>query len=1570
MAQKDVKGMGLEEIQGELHRYYDRLTSGICLIGMEAGEPILFVNKGMLKIYHCMDEAEFYRFTGRRFRGMVEGEDYYPVAHMSEPDHPEFVTFRFRTRDDHFRRAEGSASVISLEDGTKAWLLQIISSELKGSSTHNDPLTGLLGMRLFFKRALQVARQESPKGRLSEYCPTYFNLTNFRLYNSLHGLAAGDHCLKHIAAILRQYFPGSLISHFSADGFGILAKREDIFQKIEVTCSRVNAYINNSNIVLKAGVCLLEDDDIHIVRHTFDMAKIACDTIKTDATRCWAIYTRDMGEALEKRAFVLENFNAALEKGHIKVYYQPVVRSMTGKICGAEALARWEDPVYGRLMPNVFIPVLEQARLIHKLDIYVLNQVAKQLHYHLINKLPVLPVSVNLSRHDFNLMDPFVMVENIVDRYDLQRDYIRIEVTETALVKEKHNLVQTLRQFQRSGYQVWLDDFGSAYSSLNVLHNYHFDELKIDMAFLRNFNEKSRRILKAIVLMAKELGVHTLAEGAETKAQVDFLRQIGCEKMQGYYFGRPMSYEDIQLFCAHYEYGQETRREEPVYDKAGLINVVTDVPVAVFHYDGTRAGILSANPAFRRVIGEALPGYNGRDLPLWLDDLSFRQRLQPCLDELIASGREQVVTYIEEDHYLQLHLELIGGTQGRYLGRAWVYNIADAGEDKEAHRIDYLLRNILKLYKGLYYLNLQDDTFEVIKTAMPNRVEGQVQKGIPDLLTDYAEHFVYDDDRKRFLSFLDFDNVRRQASQSQTASTGSVFRIKQADGSYRWMVFLAMFLRNDGRQDVLLCCRDDVWETARDRKSLLPVLATSFGIHELEPARQPYFRLLRELSQAMIHYSDIKFFWKDRARRFAGVSQSFLDYYGLKDDKILIGKTDEDVGWHINGQDYQEAELAVLERGEVMRDVIGECLVHGRLHRITATKFPIYRGKHIIGLLGYFNDLEEADAKKEALQKISFVDKETGLLNFRGLLLAAEEYMENYRRRGNDYVCIMLEVPEYEQIFQDYGEEVARKLLQAITQQLLAINSLKETMAHLSGSRFFCITNQDLDRDFRNTLLKLTNAIHSITDIDGYSCTLYLQYAIAQGSEGRDFDEIMQLLRERLEDAKEQRYGQAVYISDRLVFDKEKFDKLDEEVSIIDPDTYELVYVNEYMQKSYGLSDAYSWVGEKCYKLLAGLDAPCADCINGKLRRDSFYTVMRRNRKTEQHVFMRTTLIPWQGKNYRFSMAADINPYISHDLAENNVIFREVMANEVIAIGMREADPDVGLRKMLEKIGHSLQAERVLVFEEQGSRVSATYEWHQEDLQPIAHTLQHIPINSLRPLYDTFDAKQMAIIEDAPDFIRKHPGFHAHVPGIRRLVSGHLTQSGRSLGFTEVINPSALAFKSAGLLLSTLTLFLAIMLRNRDTFRSLERLSATDQLTGVGNRRGFAEYRRALPDGISLAFIFGDLNGLKQTNDTQGHEAGDQLIRQAAQIMKGLTGDIAVFRMGGDEFMIIARNADEAQARRLIKDLRARYRSSGISMALGYIVCQTPIVNIDDVLSQVDRKMYADKERIYGRRHL
>lgn len=147
-----------------------------------------------------------------------------------------------------------------------------------------------------------------------------------------------------------------------------------------------------------------------------------------------------------------------------------------------------------------------------------------------------------------------------------------------------------------------MDDFGSGYSSFNVLQNFHFDELKIDMAFLRNFNDQSRKIIKSIVLMAKSLGVHTLAEGAETQEQVDFLRSVGCEKIQGYFYGRPMKYDDLRVHCRDKNLREETRQEEFAYDKLGLINVLTGAPVALCAVNDKSMRILYENDAYKKVL--------------------------------------------------------------------------------------------------------------------------------------------------------------------------------------------------------------------------------------------------------------------------------------------------------------------------------------------------------------------------------------------------------------------------------------------------------------------------------------------------------------------------------------------------------------------------------------------------------------------------------------------------------------------------------------------------------------------------------------------------------------------------------------------------------------------------------------------------------------------------------------------------------------------------------------------------------------------------------------------------------
>ena len=285
---------------------------------------------------------------------------------------------------------------------------------------------------------------------------------------------------------------------------------------------------------------------------------------------------------------------------------------------------------------------------------------------------------------------------------------------------------------------------------------------------------------------------------------------------------------------------------------------------------------------------------------------------------------------------------------------------------------------------------------------------------------------------------------------------------------------------------------------------------------------------------------------------------------------------------------------------------------------------------------------------------------------------------------------------------------------------------------------------------------------------------------------------------------------------------------------------------------------------------------------------------------------------------------------------------------------------------MMARIGETLQAERFLIFEENGrGTVSSTYEWRRDTAESVMKDTQDVPIASLKPLYDHFEHNHMLILHEVEPFLQFHPGFQPMIQGLTSLISGHLVQSGHSLGFTEVVNPASESFSSATFLLSSLTSVIAIMLRNRDMIRRLESYSYRDQLTGISNRRALLSYIRTIPDGTSLAFIFGDINGLKKENDTKGHEAGDRLIQRSADVLAEAADRDHVFRMGGDEFLLIAENIGQKKADALLQSLQETYAARRLSVALGYTVKKSPITNIDAVLSETDALMYENKRRMH-----
>ena len=241
----------------------------------------------------------------------------------------------------------------------------------------------------------------------------------------------------------------------------------------------------------------------------------------------------------------MDSIDRAIKENWIKVFYQPVVLAENRKLCGMEALARWEDPVYGMLPPADFVPVLEEYRQIYKLDMYILEKVCTDIFEAKKTGTYYVPISINFSRLDFELIDVVAAVDDCLNRHAVQKDMIHVEITESALSENGVQLRQAIDRFKGEGYALWLDDFGSGYSGLNVLQDFEFDMMKIDMKFLHNFseNEKIRPILKSIVSLAKEIGMQTLTEGVETEEIFEFLRSIGCERMQGYLFGKPMPKE-------------------------------------------------------------------------------------------------------------------------------------------------------------------------------------------------------------------------------------------------------------------------------------------------------------------------------------------------------------------------------------------------------------------------------------------------------------------------------------------------------------------------------------------------------------------------------------------------------------------------------------------------------------------------------------------------------------------------------------------------------------------------------------------------------------------------------------------------------------------------------------------------------------------------------------------------------------------------------------------------------------------------------------------------------------------
>jgi diguanylate cyclase (GGDEF)-like protein len=406
-------------------------------------------------------------------------------------------------------------------------------------SAKEDALTGMNNYSYF--PALAKEYIQGVTENFGENVFLFLDVHNFKAFNDQRGFEAGDKFLVAIGKYISDIFSDSLCARQADDHFVVLTKTEGLQERLDRLNRLVHDYDEEILLGINCGAYHLtgENED---PRMAIDRARYAAHLIKNRFQTVYAEYDKTMSEEYHKRLYVVNSIDSAVSNGWIVPFYQPVVWSDTKELCGCEALARWMDPVYGQLFPNEFIPVLEEYRLIHKLDKAIFESVCRDLRAAMDAGKPVVPVSLNFSRLDFELMDAPQELEDLVTRYRIPKELIHVEVTESALTDNFSRLNAAMNRIKELGYSLWLDDFSSGYSSLNVLKDYQFDVVKIDMRFLSNLenSEKSKTLIDCIVKMANRINMLTLTEGVETEMQAEFLNQIGCNRLQGYLFGKPI----------------------------------------------------------------------------------------------------------------------------------------------------------------------------------------------------------------------------------------------------------------------------------------------------------------------------------------------------------------------------------------------------------------------------------------------------------------------------------------------------------------------------------------------------------------------------------------------------------------------------------------------------------------------------------------------------------------------------------------------------------------------------------------------------------------------------------------------------------------------------------------------------------------------------------------------------------------------------------------------------------------------------------------------------------------------
>lgn len=461
-------------------------------------------------------------------------------------------------------------------------LLQILHTE-----NDYDVVTGLFSYRRFLTETARMLLLHP----IQNYAIVYANIKRFKVLNAMYGRGVGNEVLRKLAEEMVRLDENGIYARIGWDHFIFCCRRD--LANTETMLRRVDAVMRQMKLKYNMQVCIgiyeIEDRQMP-VESMCDRAQMALTTVEEDGAQSIAYYDEALRHSLLEEQEITESMQRALETHQFQVYFQPVYSLSTEQPVSAEALVRWVHPEKGIIPPDRYIPLFERNGFISKLDFYIWEQVFQYLVTLRERGWTQFPISVNMSRMNLYQTDLCKQLVTLSGKYGVDPSVFWIEITESAYMDNPAQLLDTIRQFNAAGFSVLMDDFGSGYSSLSMLRDIPVSTLKIDMGFMRDvgLSERSNNMVNSIVRMAKWMELTVVAEGVETQAQLDYLRSIGCDRVQGYYFSKPLPKGQFDELV--FGSGRSLQPEPPhVFDSIdfqGIWKTITDYDRAMGHILG------------------------------------------------------------------------------------------------------------------------------------------------------------------------------------------------------------------------------------------------------------------------------------------------------------------------------------------------------------------------------------------------------------------------------------------------------------------------------------------------------------------------------------------------------------------------------------------------------------------------------------------------------------------------------------------------------------------------------------------------------------------------------------------------------------------------------------------------------------------------------------------------------------------------------------------------------------------------------------------------------------------------